>query len=181
MLAPVAIDAPRDVALTGLVPVRGTGGAWGIEGDTDDMLMDVLYAAAAIGLAVGGAGVFWACWQVVQLMKTVQTTLLPNIELTLTEVQKNLNRIDELTKDVDTTVEEANQLVHSANRTVQSVENGLSSFNRSVTLPAMITLASAREGVSAAWQAYKGRGASRERTSVAVLRDETDVLEVAPS
>ena len=141
------------------------------------MLLDVLYAAAAIGLAVGGAGVFWACFQVVQILKTVQATLLPSIELTLTEVQKNLNRIDELTKDVDTTVEEANQLVHSANRTVQSVENGLSTFNRNVTLPAMITLASVKEGASAAWTAYKSKRAARAVTQVAVLADEAEGLE----
>lgn len=146
------------------------------------MLMDILYAAAAIGLAVGGAGVFWACYQVVQLLKTVQATLLPNIDLTLTEVQKNLNRIDELTKDVDTTVGEANQLVNSANRTVQSVENGLSSFNRNVTLPAMITLASVKEGATAAWTAYKEKRAARQRTAVAVLRDDAPIdLEVQRS
>lgn len=146
------------------------------------MAVNVFYAAATIAVLLVGTGVFWAMFHVVLTLKHVRQTLLPNMDLTLTEVQKNLNRIDELAKDVDTTVEEANQLVHSANRTVQTVEDGLTRFNRHVAIPTWITVASLREGFSTAWKAYKGRRGARPapsstETRVHVIEDNDGVPE----
>lgn len=146
------------------------------------MAVDVFYAAAAIAVLLAGTGVFWAMYHLVLTLRHVRQTLLPNMDLTLTEVQKNLNRIDELAKDVDTTVGEANQLVHTANRTVQSVEHGITRFNRNVAIPTIITLASLREGFSTAWKAYKGRHEDHREpaapaTSVHVIEDNDGVPE----
>lgn len=150
------------------------------------MAVNVFYAAASVAVLLIGAGVFWAMYHLVLTLKHVRQTLLPNMDLTLTEVQRNLNRIDELAKDVDITVEEANQLVHSANRTVQSVENGITRFNKHVAVPTLITLASVREGVSFAWKAYKDRREARpsseaSQTRVQVIEDNDSVPERGPS
>lgn len=147
------------------------------------MAVNVFYIAAAIAVLLAGGGIFWAMYHLVLTLKHVRTTVLPNMDLTLTEVQKNLNRIDELAKDVDTTVEEANQLVHTANRTVQSVENGITRFNRNVAIPTMIALASVKEGVSTAWKAYQNREtrphapATSSRSRVQVIEDNDSVPE----
>ncbi len=146
------------------------------------MAVNVFYAAASVAVLLAGTGIFWAMYHLVQTLKHVRQTLLPNMDLTLTEVQRNLNRIDELAKDVDTTVGEANQLVHTANRTVQSVENGITRFNRNVAIPTMITLASVREGFSIAWKAYQGRRDERRepaptQTRVHVIDDNDGVPE----
>lgn len=120
-------------------------------------MLSVFYAAAAIAVLLIGAGVFYAAIHVVHLLKHVRLILLPQVELTLTEVQKNLSHIQLLTAEVDTTVESANQMVASANRTVQTVEETLTSFNKRVALPMMIGLSATREGVVAAWKALRSR------------------------
>ena len=150
------------------------------------MALNVFYGAATIAVLLVGGGVFWAMYHLVLTLQHVRQTLLPNMDLTLTEVQKNLNRIDELAKDVDTTVEEANQLVHSANRTVQSVEDGITRFNRNVAIPTMIALASVREGVGAAWRSFKERREGppmheASATRVHVIEDNDGVPERGPS
>lgn len=140
-------------------------------------MVTVFYAAASIAVLLIGAGVFWAMYQVVYLLKHVRLILLPQVELTLTEVQKNLNHIDELAQDVDTTVEGANQIVASANRTVQTVEEGITTFNKRVAIPMMIGMASAKEGVRAAWKAYR---ASRETPKKLVVIQEPAEPGAAP-
>lgn len=123
-------------------------------------MQTVFLAACAIAVLLIGAGVFWAMYQLVYLLKHVRLILLPQVELTLTEVQKNLNNIDALTQDVDNTVEGANQIVASANRTVQSVEQSVEVFNKRIAIPMMIGAASAKEGLKAAWKAYRGQPAA---------------------
>ncbi|MDB5101108.1 MAG: hypothetical protein JWM80_5529 [Cyanobacteria bacterium RYN_339] len=118
-------------------------------------MLAFFYGAAGVALLLMGAGIFWAAYQVVYLLKHVRLILLPQVELTLTEVQKSLNHIDELAQDVDTTVEGANQIVATANRTVQSIETSVESFNKNVAVPTFIRLAATKHGLTAAWQAFR--------------------------
>ena len=125
------------------------------------MAADVFWLSAAVAVLLIGGGFVYLVASVGSLLAQVRTTVLPNLDLTLTEVQKNLNRVEELAKDVDTTVGEANQLVHSANRTVQTVEDGLVKFNKHVATPTIIAVASARHGANVAWQAFQAVRARR--------------------
>lgn len=133
------------------------------------MALTVFLVAATFAVLLIGVGFFWVAYHAVCVISDVRQGLLPQVDLTLTEVQKNLNRIDELAKEVDTTVGEANQLVHSANRTVQSVEDGLHSFNQKVAIPVMIAGSSIREGVVAALRAYREHRAAKKRARTIVL------------
>lgn len=125
------------------------------------LALTVFYYAAAIAALLAGAGLFWALYQLAVTLQHVRQVMLPQVELTLTEVQRNLNAIDTLTQDVDTTVEGANQLVASANRTVQTVGDGLDTFNRRVATPLLVTLASAMEGARAGVNHLRERRARR--------------------
>ena len=139
------------------------------------MAETIFYVAATIAVLLIGAGVFYATWQLAVTLKHVRQTMMPQVELTLTEVQRNLNRIDELTKEVDVTVEEANQLVHSANKTVEAVGDGIQSFNKRVTVPLLISTASTLEGVKAGFKTLKAR---RKKEQTVIMVAETGAIEV---
>jgi uncharacterized protein YoxC len=117
----------------------------------------IFYVAATIAVLLAGGGIAYAMWQLAVTIKQVRQAMLPQVELTLTEVQRNLNRIDELAKDVDVTVGEANQLVGKANRTADAVGDGITSFNERVAVPFMISTASALEGVKAGVATWRAR------------------------
>ena len=147
------------------------------------MAQTFFYVAAGIAALLLGAGVFWAAYQVVTTLKHVRQTLLPQVEITLTEIQKNLNNIDELTQDVDTTVGEATQLVATANQTVAKVGSGINTFNQKIAVPMLIQAASLMEGVKVGVQQLrsKRRIEPREQPMV-VIREPvvvaTEVVEV---
>lgn len=124
------------------------------------MAQTIFYVAAAIAVLLAGAGIFYAAWQVAATLKTLRQTLMPQVELTLTEVQRNLNQIDSLTQDVDQTVQGTTQLVSSANHAVQTVGQGIDSFNKRVAVPTMIRVRSAVEGMKAS---VKHMRAKRQR------------------
>lgn len=117
----------------------------------------IFYVAATIAVLLAGGGVAWAMWQLAVTIKQVRQTMLPQVELTLTEVQRNLTRMDELARDVDVTVGETNQLVGKANRTADALGEGFNSFNERVAVPLMVTTASAIEGVKAGVAAWRSR------------------------
>ncbi|HEY9723688.1 MAG TPA: hypothetical protein V6D47_16875 [Oscillatoriaceae cyanobacterium] len=123
------------------------------------MALTIFYLAAAIAVLLIGIGVVWAAWVAVSLLTDIRQNVLPQVQLLLTEVQKNLDNLEDLTQDVDSTVEEATQLVQTANRTVQSVERGIGHFNRRVAVPFMIQSASAIEGVKAGWRTLRSKRA----------------------
>jgi ABC-type nitrate/sulfonate/bicarbonate transport system permease component len=129
------------------------------------------YVAAGIAALLVGAGVFWAAWQVVATIKVVRQTLLPQVELTLTEVQKNLNNIDELTQDVDSTVGEATQLVHTANVAVAKVGSGVQTFNKRVAVPVMIQAASLMEGVKAGVKKLRTKSETEPQRPIIVIQE----------
>lgn len=140
------------------------------------MAQTFFYVAAGIAALLVGAGVFWAAFQVVTTLRHVRQTLLPQVEITLTEIQKNLNNIDELTQDVDTTVGEATQLVHTANQTVAKVGSGIDTFNRRVAVPMLIQAASLMEGVKVGVQQLRSkRAAEVQEQPVVVIREPATV------
>lgn len=136
----------------------------------------IFYVAATIAVLVAGGGIAYAMWQLAVTLKQVRQTMMPQVELTLTEVQRNLNRIDELAKDVDVTVGEANQLVIKANKTADAVGDGLQSFNENVAVPFMIQTASAVEGVKVGFKTWRER---RKKQPSLVVIPEPGALECA--
>ncbi|MFN3431336.1 MAG: hypothetical protein ACK46X_15445 [Candidatus Sericytochromatia bacterium] len=136
----------------------------------------IFYVAATIAVLLAGGGIAYAMWQLAVTLKQVRQTMMPQVELTLTEVQRNLNRVDELTKDVDVTVGEANQLMSKANRTADAVGDGFQSFNENVAVPLMIHTASAVEGVKAGFKTWRE---SRKKQPSLVVIAEPAALECA--
>lgn len=134
----------------------------------------IFYVAATIAVLLAGGGMAYAMWQLAVTIKQVRQSMLPQVELTLTEVQRNLNRIDELTKDVDVTVEEANQLVIKANKTADAVGGGIQSFNDQVAVPLMINTASAIEGLKVGFKTWR---AKRKKPQALVVIPEPQALE----
>lgn len=129
----------------------------------------VFLVAATIAVLLAGAGIFYAMWQLAVTLKHVRQTMMPQVELTLTEVQRNLNRVDELAKDVDVTVEEANKLVASANNAVDAVGDGIQNFNDKVAVPLLINTASALEGLKAGMRHYQERQRQKKQQARALV------------
>jgi uncharacterized protein YoxC len=127
------------------------------------------WVAATVAVLLVGAGVFYAMWQLAVTLKHVRQTMMPQVELTLTEVQRNLNRVDELAKDVDVTVEEANKLVASANNAVDAMGDGIQNFNEKVAVPLIINTASALEGVKAGMRHFQERRRQKKQRSLVVI------------
>jgi uncharacterized protein YoxC len=129
----------------------------------------VFWVAATIAVLLAGGGIFYAMWQLAVTLKQVRQTMMPQVELTLTEVQRNLNRVDEIAKDVDVTVEEANKLVASANNAVDAVGDGLQNFNEKIAVPLIVTTASALEGVKAGVRHWQERQRLKKQRALVVI------------
>jgi uncharacterized protein YoxC len=143
----------------------------------------IFWVAATIAVLLVGAGVFYALWQLGTTIKQVRQSMLPQVELTLVEVQRNLNRVDELAKDVDVTVEEANKLVASANNAVEAVGDGIQNFNDHVAVPLIVNTASALEGVKAGIRHWRERQQQKKQRALVVISEpqglETPGIEAA--
>jgi hypothetical protein len=116
------------------------------------------WVAATVAVLLVGAGVFYAMWQLAVTLKHVRQTMMPQVELTLTEVQRNLNR-----------VEEANTLVASANNAVDAMGDGIQNFNEKVAVPLIINTASALEGVKAGMRHFQERRRQKKQRSLVVI------------
>lgn len=126
----------------------------------------LLYVAGALACLGVGGGVLYALVQLGLTLKTVRQRVLPQVAVTLTTVQKNLDQVELVTRDLDRTIAGAHQLVETVNDATQAattaVGNGLTTVQHKALAPMSRQAGVWASAAKGAWRHWKQARAERK-------------------
>lgn len=142
----------------------------------------LLYVCGAVACLAVGAGLLYALVQLGLTLRALRQRVLPQVAVTLTTVQKNLDQVELVTRDLDKTITGAHSIVegvHDAGLAAsQAVSNGLTTVQHKALAPLGRRANVLAAGAKTAWAHW--RAARAERRTLAARRQEEALAEDEP-